>query len=64
MCLIGSRLLIVMKGTVKFTLDTDERIVSASDVLHFPSNHWHGWTMLDEGVVLIDICSPIREDFD
>ncbi|HUR97067.1 MAG TPA: cupin domain-containing protein [Pyrinomonadaceae bacterium] len=54
---------LVMKGKVKFTLDTEERIVSAGDVLHFPSNHWHGATMLDEEVVLIDIFSPIREDF-
>ena len=54
---------LVMQGKVKFTLDTEERIVSAGDVLHFPSNHWHGATMLDEEVVLIDIFSPIREDF-
>ena len=54
---------LVMQGKVKFTLDTEERVVSAGDVLHFPSNHWHGATMLDEEVVLIDIFSPIREDF-
>jgi quercetin dioxygenase-like cupin family protein len=54
---------LVIQGRVKFTLDTEERIVSAGDVLHFPSNHWHGATMLDEEVVLIDIFSPIREDF-
>ena len=54
---------LVMQGKVKFTLDTEERIVSAGDVLHFPSNHWHGATMLEEEVVLIDIFSPIREDF-
>ena len=53
----------VMRGKVKFTLDTKERIVSAGDVLHFPSDHWHGATMLDEEVILIDIFSPIREDF-
>ena len=54
---------LVVQGKVRFTLDTDERIVSAGDILHFPSNHWHGATMLDEEVVLIDIFSPIREDF-
>ena len=53
----------VMQGKVKFTLDNEERIVSAGDVLHFPSNQWHGATMMDEEVVLIDIFSPIREDF-
>ncbi len=54
---------LVMQGKVKFILGAEERIVSAGDVLHFPSNHWHGATMLDEEVILIDIFSPIREDF-
>jgi len=53
----------VMQGKVKFILGEDEKIVSAGDILHFPSNHWHGATMLDEEVVLIDVFSPIREDF-
>ena|SRR5258708_39506104 len=54
---------LVVKGKVKFTLSGAERIVCAGDVLHFPSNNKHGATMLDEEVVLIDIFSPIREDF-
>lgn len=53
----------VMQGKVKFILGSEERTVSAGDILHFPSNHWHGATMMDEEVVLIDIFSPIREDF-
>ena len=53
----------VMQGKVKFTLEDEVTIVSAGDILHFPPNHWHGATMLDEEVVLIDIFSPIREDF-
>lgn len=53
----------VMKGKARFVMDTDERVVSAGDVLHFPSEYWHGATILDEEVVLIDIFSPIREDF-
>jgi quercetin dioxygenase-like cupin family protein len=54
---------LVMQGKVKFILGSEERIVKAGDVLQFPSNHWHGATMLDEEVVLIDIFTPIREDF-
>ena len=54
---------LVMQGKVKFIVDTEERIVSAGDILQFPSNLWHGATMLDEEVILIDIFSPIREDF-
>lgn len=57
------QLTLVMQGKVKFILGDEERIMSAGNVLHFPSNHWHGATMLDEEVVLIDIFSPIREDF-
>jgi quercetin dioxygenase-like cupin family protein len=54
---------IVEKGKVLFTLGDKEKVVQAGDVLHFPSNFWHGATMLDEEVILIDIFSPIREDF-
>jgi quercetin dioxygenase-like cupin family protein len=54
---------LVMQGKVKFIIGEEERIVSAGDVLHFPPNSWHGATMLDNEVVLIDIFSPIREDF-
>jgi len=54
---------LIVKGKVKFTLGNEERIVFAGDVLHFPPDFWHGATMLDEEVVLIDIFSPIREDF-
>ncbi|MBK8302293.1 MAG: cupin domain-containing protein [Pyrinomonadaceae bacterium] len=54
---------LVVKGRVKFFIEGEERIVSAGDVLHFPPHNRHGATMLDEEVVLIDIFSPIREDF-
>ena len=56
---------LVIQGKVKFVIEDDEKAVVASpgDVLHFPSNNWHGATMLDQEVVLIDIFSPIREDF-
>jgi quercetin dioxygenase-like cupin family protein len=54
---------IVERGRVRFTIAGQERIVSAGDVLHLPSHIPHGATMLDEEVVLIDIFSPVREDF-
>jgi quercetin dioxygenase-like cupin family protein len=54
---------IVEKGKVLFTLGDEQKVVQAGDVLHFPSNFWHGATMLDEEVILIDVFSPIREDF-
>ena len=54
---------IVERGRVRFTIDGSPRVVAAGDVLHFPPNVAHGATMLDEEVVLIDIFTPIREDF-
>src|SRR5215216_1406223 len=54
---------IVEKGRVRFFIEGEERIAGPGDVLHFPPNCWHGATMMDEEVVLIDIFSPVREDF-
>jgi unsaturated pyranuronate lyase len=54
---------IVERGKVRFFVEGKEQIATAGDVLHFPSNCWHGATMMDEEVVLIDIFSPLREDF-
>jgi len=54
---------LVERGRVLFTIGDEQRIAQAGDVLHFPPGTWHGATMLDEEVVLVDIFSPIREDF-
>ena len=54
---------LVAQGPVQFTIEDQARIAHTGDVLHFPSNVRHGATMLDGEVVLIDIFSPIREDF-
>jgi quercetin dioxygenase-like cupin family protein len=54
---------LVVKGRVRFFIEGEERIASPGDVLHFPPDCWHGATMMDEEVELIDIFSPIREDF-
>src|SRR5215208_2012192 len=54
---------LVERGRVRFTIGSQERIAEAGDILHFPSRCWHGATMLDEEVILIDIFTPLREDF-
>jgi quercetin dioxygenase-like cupin family protein len=54
---------IVEQGRVAFTIAGQSRTAVIGDVLVFPSNCPHGATMLDEEVVLIDIFSPLREDF-
>ena len=54
---------LVERGRVRFIIGAEERIAQAGDILHFPSGCWHGATMLDEEVVLIDIFTPVRDDF-
>ena len=54
---------IVVSGRVRFFVEGEERICAPGDVLQFPSNCLHGATMMDEEVVLIDVFSPLREDF-
>ncbi|HEV7683712.1 MAG TPA: cupin domain-containing protein [Pyrinomonadaceae bacterium] len=54
---------LVISGRVRFFVEGVERIAVPGDVLHFPSNCLHGATMMDEEVVLIDIFTPLREDF-
>ena len=54
---------LVERGRADFFVDGQRRTAKAGDVLVFPSNVEHGATMLDEEVVLVDIFSPLREDF-
>jgi quercetin dioxygenase-like cupin family protein len=54
---------LVVSGRVRFFVEGEERIASPGDVLHFPPGCWHGATMMEEEVILIDIFSPVREDF-
>jgi quercetin dioxygenase-like cupin family protein len=60
---VHEQITIVESGRVQFFVNGKPRIAKAGDVLHFPSNCEHGATMLDQEVVLIDIFSPVREDF-
>lgn len=60
---VHEQMTIVEKGRVRFVVGAEEKVFGPGDVLLFPSRFWHGATMLDEEVVLIDIFSPIREDF-
>ncbi len=54
---------IVKRGHVSFIVGNETIIAEPGDVLRFPPKCWHGATMLDEEVELIDIFTPIREDF-
>ena len=39
-------------------IGNEEKVFGPGDVLLFPSGFWHGATMLDEAVILVDIFSP------
>ncbi len=54
---------LVERGRARFIIGDEERIAVAGDVIHIAPNCWHGATMLDEEVVLVDFFSPIRADF-
>ena len=54
---------LVERGRALFTIGDEQRVASAGDVLHFPSGIRHGATMLDDEVVLLDIFTPLRDDF-
>ena len=58
-----SGVLHALQDLADVALGDQQRIAHTGDVLHFPSGTWHGATMLDEEVILVDIFSPIREDF-
>ncbi len=53
----------VEQGRVRFLIGEEEVLAQTGDILHIPPGCWHGATMLDEEVILIDLFSPIREDF-
>jgi quercetin dioxygenase-like cupin family protein len=57
------QLTLVERGRLRFTVEDEERVVVAGDILHFPSGCRHGAATLDEEAVLIDIFTPVREDF-
>ena len=52
----------VKSGRFRFTIEGEEVTVAAGDTLAFPSNIPHGTLCLEEGV-LLDIFTPMREDF-
>jgi quercetin dioxygenase-like cupin family protein len=60
---VHEQMTIIEKGRVRFVLGSEEKEFGPGDVILFPGGFWHGATMLDEDVVLIDIFSPIREEF-
>jgi quercetin dioxygenase-like cupin family protein len=53
----------VERGRVRFLVESEERLCASGDLIVLPRGTWHGCTVLDEEAVLVDIFSPIREEF-
>lgn len=49
-------------GKFDFMIEGERTIIKAGDGVYMPPNAMHGVTCLEEGV-LIDVFSPVREDF-
>ena len=52
----------VESGKFEVEISGVKKVLHAGDVFHVPSNEWHGAVCLEAGV-LIDIFTPMREDF-
>jgi len=50
------------KGKFEFTVGDEKQVVEYGDGVYIPPNVIHGAICLEEGV-LIDVFSPVREDF-
>lgn len=52
----------VVSGVFEFHVDGEKQIVKAGDGIYMAPDVYHGATCLEAGV-LIDVFSPMREDF-
>ncbi len=52
----------VESGVFEVEIDGEKQILKAGDAFFIPSNIWHGAVCMEAGV-LIDVFSPMREDF-
>ena len=52
----------VESGTFEVTVGDEQRVLKAGDSFYAPSNVWHG-VVCHEAGVLVDVFTPMREDF-
>lgn len=52
----------IVSGSFEVQIKEDKKILKAGDVFFIPSNYEHGVVALEESV-LIDVFTPMREDF-
>ena len=52
----------VVSGSFKVTIGDETKVLNDGDAFYIPPNVMHGAICLEDGI-LIDVFSPIREDF-
>jgi quercetin dioxygenase-like cupin family protein len=52
----------ISEGKFEVTIDDEKKILEKGDSFYIPSNVMHGVVCLESGL-LIDVFSPVREDF-
>ncbi len=53
---------IVLKGRMRFTIDSEDRVLGPGEVAHIPGNVPHAIESLDEYVQVLDVFVPLRPD--
>lgn len=53
----------IAKGSFEFNVGGEKQVVKVGDSLYVAPNVEHGTLSLEEGSIVVDIFSPIREDF-
>ena len=53
----------IIEGTCEFTLDQEKSIMNVGDMIHVPSGISHNIMPVGGSAKVLDIFSPIREDF-
>ena len=52
----------VESGVFEVEIEKEKQMLKAGDVFYIPSQAWHGAVCIEDGV-LIDVFSPMREEF-
>lgn len=53
---------IMLKGRMRFTIGTEERVLGPGEVAYIPKNVPHSIESLDEYVQVLDVFTPLRPD--
>ncbi len=54
---------VVISGTLRFSLEGEERIISAGHVVCVPANALHGAEVIEGPCIVYDSWNPVRADY-